>query len=277
LGITKKNLIESGYLKFKNFKVFLDKYATFKNIELSNWGELFLNPEINKIIKYAYIKKVNLSAKSGVNLNNISEGTIKILVKYKFRNITISIDGTTQQSYKKYRIGGDYNTVINNIKKINYYKSKFNSSYPALTWQFILFGHNIYEASDAEKLANNLNMKFITRLNYNPKFSPIIKKIKKKNDAKFMVLSREEFEKKYSKPYLSPCLDLFFSPQINWNGTLLGCCNNRFDDYGNIFNEGLQKCINNKKYKKIKKLIFGEKIKIEDTFCNECRYFPNNK
>jgi len=48
--------IGSGYLKFKNFKEFVDRNKWVSEIELSNWGEIFLNPELLQIIKYAYQK-----------------------------------------------------------------------------------------------------------------------------------------------------------------------------------------------------------------------------
>ena len=47
-----------GYLKFNDFKNFIDNY-NFKEIELSNNGEIFLNPELDEIIKYAYEKKIS--------------------------------------------------------------------------------------------------------------------------------------------------------------------------------------------------------------------------
>ena len=42
-----------GYLRFNDFKNFVDNYPHFKRIELSNNGEIFLNPELEEIIRYA--------------------------------------------------------------------------------------------------------------------------------------------------------------------------------------------------------------------------------
>ena len=142
-----------GYLKFKDFKKFVDKHDFIEEIELSNNGEIFLNPELDDIIKYAYEKGITLTAYNGVNLNTVSEKTLENLVKYKFKRMTVSIDGATPEVYKIYRRGGDFNTVINNIKTINKFKKQYNSEYPHLTWQFILFGHNEHEIDKAKKFA----------------------------------------------------------------------------------------------------------------------------
>ena len=78
-----------GYLKFKDFKKFVDENDFIKEIELSNNGEIFLNPELDEIIKYAYEKGVSLTAGNGVNLNTVSEATLVNLVKYKLKNMKV--------------------------------------------------------------------------------------------------------------------------------------------------------------------------------------------
>jgi molybdenum cofactor biosynthesis enzyme MoaA len=118
----KLEIIGKGYLKFEDFKKIVDNYPNFRNIELSNYGEMFLNLELKNIIKYAYEKNINLTAGNGVNLNAASEEMIRCLVKYRFKAITISIDGACNYTYKIYRRGGNSDRVIDNIKKINYYK-----------------------------------------------------------------------------------------------------------------------------------------------------------
>ena len=65
-----------GYLKFSDFKKFVDDNE-FQEIELSNNGEIFLNPDLDKIIKYAYKKGIRLTALTGVNLNRVSLKTLE--------------------------------------------------------------------------------------------------------------------------------------------------------------------------------------------------------
>ncbi len=110
------------YLKFKDFRSLIDNNPTFKNIELSDNGEIFLNPELKDIIIYAHKKKLNLTARNGVNLNAVSEDILESLVKYKFRVILVSIDGANNNTYSIYRRGGNFDNVIKNIEIINYYK-----------------------------------------------------------------------------------------------------------------------------------------------------------
>ena len=83
------------HLKFSDFKKFVDQYPTFKEIELSDNGEIFLNPELEEIIQYAHSKKVRLTARNGVNFSSVSEKLLEALVKYQFRILLVSLDGAS--------------------------------------------------------------------------------------------------------------------------------------------------------------------------------------
>ena len=67
------NGCQLGNLKFKDFKKFVDE-NDIESVEISNHGEIFLNPELDKIIKYAYEKGIELNAGNGVNLNYLPKG-----------------------------------------------------------------------------------------------------------------------------------------------------------------------------------------------------------
>ena len=112
----------SGFLKFSDFKKIVDDNPWVSQIELSNWGEIFLNRELVQIIRYAYERNVALKATNGVNLNSVSEETLEALIKYRFRGISCSIDGASQQTYSQYRRNGNFQKVIDNIKIINKFK-----------------------------------------------------------------------------------------------------------------------------------------------------------
>lgn len=269
----KKGIIGWGNLEFKNFRKIIDNNRWIKNIELSNYGELFLNPELEMIIKYACKKKVSLRVDNGTNLNNIDERMIQLLVRYKIKHLLVSIDGASEETYKIYRRGGNFNKVIENINKINYYKRMYKSKYPKLSWQFIIFGHNEHELPIAKKIAKKLNMKFIPRLNGQPLYSPIKNKkfVKKKTGIKISSSSEKKEKRK-----VSFCHQLWSSPQVNWDGKLLGCCLNKYSDFGNVFEKGLRYCLKSEKYIYAKKMLIGKKPSRKDIPCVKCPAYIDN-
>jgi hypothetical protein len=70
-GTISKSVVGSRYLKFDDFKKIIDENSWINKIELSNWGEIFLNPDLLKIIKYAYENSISLTARNGVNFNTV--------------------------------------------------------------------------------------------------------------------------------------------------------------------------------------------------------------
>src|SRR5450631_4248261 len=125
-----------GFLKFDDFKALVDANPWVREIELSNYGEIFVNPELGAIIAYAHARGVNLYCDNGAHLNDVEESVIEALVRYGVRSITCSIDGASQATYARYRRRGNFDDVIANIRRINHYKQAYGSKLPVLTWQF---------------------------------------------------------------------------------------------------------------------------------------------
>ena len=111
--------VGKGYLKAKDFEKFLQMNPYVERIELSDNGEVFLNPELEEIIKIAFKYQVvnkhpiKLNAGNGVNCNNVKDSDLEALVKYgNFEHITFSIDGASQEVYSQYRRNGNFDKVI---------------------------------------------------------------------------------------------------------------------------------------------------------------------
>jgi len=270
--------VGKGYLRFKNFKKLVDGNPWIRNIELANWGEIFLNPELKDIIEYSYDRNIALRAGNGVNLNWVSEEIIESLVRCQVRFVTVSIDGASNDTYKIYRKGGDFKKVIENVGKINFYKEKYNSIYPKLRWQFIVFGHNEHELPAARKMAEELNMTLYTKLNaenWDPLYSPVRNKEFVMKETGLQVTSAKGFEEKYKRNYSTVCHQLWDQPQINWDGRLLGCCMNIYSDFGNVFEVGLIECLKSEKYVYAKKMLLSKKKPRNDIACSRCHVYRN--
>jgi MoaA/NifB/PqqE/SkfB family radical SAM enzyme len=222
---------------------------------------------------------INLTAINGVNFNSVSDATLETLVKYRFRRLTISIDGATPATYREYRKGGEFDRVIANVEKLNQYKRQHASRYPILTWQFVIFGHNEHELVQARALARELKMNFSAKLNtetWGTQYSPVKNRELVSAGSALGVASVGEFREKYQREYLIPCQELWLSPQINWDGKLLGCCVNVWGDYGNAFESGLDGCVASEKYAYAQKMLLGEAPTHSDIPCAECSFYKNH-
>lgn len=221
-------------MSFECFKELLTLNPGIRHVDLDNFGELFLNPDLLKIMEYAYSRNVMLSCPAGVNLNNVSMEVLEGLVKYRFHYLNISLDGATPDTYKIYRKGGDWNKVVENIKVINRFKKKYKSKYPKMQWQFIVFGHNEDEIETAKTMASDLGMSFYLKLNWNPEYSPIKNRNKVSAATGWTEFTREEYEQQNGVSYVRPtCYSLWTGPRYSWDLSVTGCCWNvweRFDE-----------------------------------------------
>src|SRR4030042_5306919 len=102
---------KKGFLSYENFKKIIDEIGDYiYYLTLTNYGEPFLNKNILKIISYAKNKKIVISALTNAQL--IDKFYAAGIVDERLDNIIISMDGSCQTSYEKYRVGGKLCKVI---------------------------------------------------------------------------------------------------------------------------------------------------------------------
>lgn len=270
-GLIRNGFVGEGLMSFENFKRIIDMNPQISHIELSNWGEIFLNPDIEAILRYAFNKGVSLYCANGSNFNYVPDNVLEALVKYQMKCLNLSIDGATQETYEQYRVNGHLDKVLDNIRKLNHYKELYGSKYPKLSWQFILFGHNEHEIESVKSLCKELGMVFNPKMNHSF-FSPIKDEEYVKEHTGLDYASRKEYAKKYGTDYKHPCYQCIFSPQINWNGDVLGCCVNKWKGLGNVFSKPLADVLNSELYRFMIEVLYG-RAKANDSI--PCFFCPN--
>jgi MoaA/NifB/PqqE/SkfB family radical SAM enzyme len=274
---TIKAQIGAGFLKFGDFRRIVDENPWVWEIELSNWGELFLNPDIERIIAYAYRRNVALTAWNGANFNHVKEGVLEAMARYKFRAITCSIDGVSQGAYEAYRRRGRLDRVLGNIRQLNDYKKRWRTKYPMLCWQMIAFGHNEHEIAAAQALARELGMGFSLKINYDHNVSPVKERNAVRETVARTHLKAEELPGERDE-YLSDdiCSQLWRQPQINFDGTLLGCCVNMWASFGeNAFAVGVKRALAAEKLRYAKEMLQGKVPPRDDIPCTTCAIYLN--
>ncbi|MCI9596426.1 MAG: radical SAM protein [Firmicutes bacterium] len=264
-----------GYLKYEDFQDFVEKNPYINRIEISNNGEVFLNPDLGKILLLANEKNVKIQIGSGTNFNTVSDEILELLVKTQVSFITVAIDGASQEIYSIYRRKGDFDKVISNIKKLNEYKKKYNSKYPILQWQYILMPHNECDVEKASIMAKELGMNIFYKYEcVQGKFDPQDRsKLERITGLKYFSL--EEYNAHHDRVYGSEfCYETIFSPRINFDGRLLGCCMIWNEDFGiNVFEEGLVSALNSERYLKMIQLLLGierSREQLGDIPCFHC-------
>lgn len=264
------DIVGDGSLSPADYKSFLERHPGIKSVELSNFGELFMNPGLLEILKISRDMGVSLSADNGVNANTVSEEVLVMLVDSGFRSMSVSIDGASQQTYGRYRVGGCLDIVLDNIRVLNRLKREKRSVLPKLTWKMIVFPHNICEIPDARRFARDLDMGFSLSYDYMPDDGEgkLVEDLLEREAVDFVSMYHESRRKNFCF-----CHQLWTDPQINWDGHLLGCCVNRWGDYGNVFEEGLEKIMKSQDYLYARLMVRGKAPERVDIPCSRCHVY----
>jgi pyruvate-formate lyase-activating enzyme len=133
-----------GYIPIDKIeRVFTDTKDTLKTILLYNFGEPFLDKRLLEILRLA--KRIV----PGVFILVSTNGTVMpvgwpeiIIQEGLIDRIIFSIDGASQESYGKYRVGGNFDKAFRNMAEFSKYLKLYAKSIPQLEWQYILFKWN---------------------------------------------------------------------------------------------------------------------------------------
>lgn len=268
-------VLGAGHLKVADFEKLLDDNPDLAEVELSNYGEMFLNPQLPELLEAAHRRKVVVSGNNGVNLNFAREEALEAVVRTRVRALTCSIDGASQQTYSQYRRNGNFERVMRHIDRILEYKRRFRTAFPILYWQFVVFGHNEHEIETARAMAAARGMEFVPRLSWDADHSPVGNRELVRIQTGIGAADREEFKRQKGVDYTRDiCLQLWRAPVVNWDGRLLGCCVNYWGDFGgNVFAEGLAKSMANPKMERARRMLTGEEPAAPEIPCSTCHQY----
>lgn len=154
----KKQKKENMFMPLDAYKSVISKIHPYAEwVWLYNWGESFLHPDFIEMLKIAGSHKICVQISSNLNVNQ-EDSFWEQIVTVPLHHLIVSFDGTKQDSYQKYRIGGDLSLVKANIKKVVEIKKRLNSKYPFIELQFLKHRYNLGDENELEEVAEELGV-----------------------------------------------------------------------------------------------------------------------
>ena len=139
---------------------FLSSYAPFAaQIYFYNFGEPLLNPRTPDFVSRAKRMMTSTVISSSLSLSKLNA---EALVSSGLDLLTVSIDGVSQETYERFRRGGELARVFENIENIVKAKRNLGRDTPILNWQFLQFEHNRHERNSVLTRARELGMNKVT-------------------------------------------------------------------------------------------------------------------
>lgn len=231
-------------------------------------GEPYLNPGFLDMVKYASDKGIYTA--TSTNAHFLDDEKAKKTVESGLDRLIISIDGTTQDVYQQYRIGGKLEKVLEGARNIVKWKKKLRSKTPFVFFQFLVVKPNEHQIEEVKKLAKEIGVdqvRFKTAQVYNYKNgNPLIptldkfSRYRKKEDGSYAIKNK----------LANHCWRLWHDPVVTWDGLVVPCCFDKdaIHRLGDLKQKSFKEIWQDKQYTQFRTQILGGRKNID--ICANC-------
>lgn len=262
----KKGLMEKNMFESIIEQVYRDTFY----INLYFQGEPFFNSNLSDFIKIAHDK--NIFTTLSTNGHYLSTENCNNIISSGLDEIIISLDGTTQEVYSLYRVGGDYHKVIEGIETLIECKKKLKTSNPNIVIQFLLLESNLHQLKDIKAYCKKRDIKLSlkTAQFYN---------LSKDNELIPNNINHSRYKMSSDGVYIlktksvNRCWRMWSSSVITNDGIIVPCCYDKdaFHSLGNINETTFNDIWRNELYQSFRKKISKERKSIE--ICSNCSQY----
>lgn len=258
----------TGMLSSEIYKKIIDQSSSYLTyLMLYFQGEPYLNPNFFEFIRYASGKQIYTS--TSTNGHFLNDENARETIDSGLDRIIISLDGTDQKSYEKYRLGGSFQKVIEGTKKLVYWKKKMNKKNPYIILQFLIFRSNEHQVADIRELSKALKVDRLllktAQINNPDKHSERIPV-----NPEYSRYTYEKGQYILKNRYYNKCWRMWGSTVITWDGKVVPCCFDKDAKYtlGDITGDDLNKVWRNDRQKKFRQRILNGRQSID--ICRNC-------
>jgi len=263
-----------GRMALADFKRIIDQVAEYAYfVDLYNWGEPLLHPDVFEMIAYA--SSGNISTKISTNLNVFDERMAKQVIESGLEELVVSLDGADQETYARYRVGGSFDKVIQNLKILIKQKELAKSPFPFITIRVLLMRYNENQIPLIKELGRQLGVNNVV-------IAPIMVNTGSPEDMEEWLPANEaysfyEYKTRRNRTLqkVKACPYLWQMCVISWEGGVSPCCwyDDPANDFGNALAEPIRSIWNNEFYVASRKVFRGERAS-RDTICVRCKGRP---
>ena len=231
-------------------------------------GEPYLNPDFLDMVRYAADKKIYTA--TSTNAHYLTDENAERTVRSGLDRLLISIDGTTQEVYQQYRVGGRLDKVLEGARNIVHWKKKLNSKTPLVVFQFLVVQPNEHQIEEVKKLAVEIGVDDVWF-----KTAQIYDYV---NDPNQLIPTIDEFSRYKKTPkgtvfkgkMPNQCWRLWHDPVITWDGLVAPCCFDKDAKYrmGDLKNQSFAELWKNQSYQQFRARLLKGRSQID--ICSNC-------
>lgn len=260
----------TGMLAVQTFQKVIDELApTLTYLTLYFQGEPYLHPNFFELIKVASAKKIYTA--TSTNAHYLSEQNAVKTVQSGLDRIIISVDGTTQETYEQYRVGGELKKVLEGTKNLIAAKKQLKSKTPYVVFQFLVVKPNEHQLDEMAVLAKEIgvdDLAFKTAQVYDYENGNEL--IPTKDEyARYRKNKTGKYELKRTAP-LKSCWRMWHSAVMTWDGAVVPCCFDKDGEHamGNVKKQSFKSIWLGKAYRQFRETLLAGRKNI--SMCENC-------
>jgi radical SAM protein with 4Fe4S-binding SPASM domain len=185
-------------------------------------GEPYLHPDFLSMVEMAVKKGIYTS--TSTNAHFLKYDNALKTVRSGLHRIIVSIDGSDQETYEQYRIGGNLEKVLEGTRNLIRARKELKSATPHIVFQFLVVRPNEHQIPEIEKLAKDIGvdeLKLKTAQIYDFENGSDLIPIQDKY-SRYSKSSNGQYRIKNSM--LNQCWKMWHSAVLTWDGQVLPCC-----------------------------------------------------
>jgi radical SAM protein with 4Fe4S-binding SPASM domain len=259
----------TGMLPAELFKKTMDEVASrLWYLIFYFQGEPYLHPEFLDLVAYASQK--GLYTATSTNAHFLTDDNARRTVESGLDRLIISLDGTTQEVYQQYRVGGKLAKVLEGTRNVVKWRKELKSSTPRIIFQFLVVRPNEHQIEDARQLADALGVDdvwFKTAQIYDyQQGSPLIPTID--YYSRYQNNGNGTFSLK--NKLVNGCWKMWHSCVVTWDGKVVPCCFDKDAEYrlGDSQHESFEALWHGQKYQGFRQALLKGRDQIE--MCRNC-------
>ncbi len=231
-------------------------------------GEPYLHPKFLEMVSYAASRKIYTA--TSTNGHYLTYANARKTVESGLDRLIISVDGTTQEVYQQYRVGGKLEKVLEGARNVIKWKKKLRSRTPHVVFQFLVVKPNEHQIGEVKKLARELGVDSVglkTAQIYDyQQGSPLLptleeySRYRKNADGSYRVKNH----------LLNHCWKMWHSCVITWNGAVVPCCFDKDARYqlGDLQKDTFRQLWNGQPYRNFRQTLLQSRDQVE--MCRNC-------
>jgi radical SAM protein with 4Fe4S-binding SPASM domain len=232
-------------------------------------GEPYLNPDFLNMVQYAASKKIYTA--TSTNAHYLKDDVARRTVESGLDRLIISIDGTTQDTYQQYRVGGRLDKVLEGARNVVKWKRELKSRTPFIIFQFLVVRHNEHQIEEVQRLAREIGVDQV-RLKTAQVYDF-------ENDPNQLIPTNNKFSRykrgkdgkmQFKGNNQNHCWRLWHDPVITWDGAVVPCCFDKDAQHqlGSLHHQSFKELWTNENYKTFRSKVLQSRQNID--ICANC-------